>query len=264
MLPRCVSTTPAQPRRAERGGTAAFEDVSMPGNDPLEVPLEDRLERAPEGRAIRHGEPADQPARPEALPHAVRPEEQARRRRRRAMDVEAEIGDHEGPRRAMEEDHLVEPEALEEAALDAPRPRRGRPIGERGVEGERSPPPRRARRGQKLGGRKLSRRPIREPPVRFGDHDEGDPAQPVELLSELWRDGTGRMEDELSAVESDHRHAHGDRNQAGPPAELVLDAPQIGVVLDQRQRVSLPSPASKTRCQYPTSIHRSNLNPISP
>jgi hypothetical protein len=43
------------------------------------------------------------------------------------------------------------------------------------------------------------------------------------------------MEDELSVGESDHRHANGDPDQPALPTELVLGAPEIRVVLNQRQ-----------------------------
>jgi len=54
-----------------------LDDFSVPGNDSPAVPLQHALERVPEGAAIGH-DMAKDPARPEALPHAVRPEEQAR------------------------------------------------------------------------------------------------------------------------------------------------------------------------------------------
>jgi hypothetical protein len=43
------------------------------------------------------------------------------------------------------------------------------------------------------------------------------------------------MEDEPPVAEPDYRHANGDRNQPDLPTELVLGAPQIRVVPNQRQ-----------------------------
>ena len=54
----------------------------------------------------------------------------------------------------------------------------------------------------------------------------------VEVAMKLGGDGDWRMEDEPSATEPQHRHPNRDRNQAGLPTELVLDTPEIPVVLD--------------------------------
>ena len=62
--------------------------------------------------------------------------------------------------------------------------------------------------------------------------DESYRAEGIEFRLEPRRDRNRRMQDEASVVESKHGHTNRDRDQSGLPAELVLTAPEIGVMLD--------------------------------
>ena len=130
----------------------------------------------------------------------------------------------------MEENYLLRAKTTHAKALDLTPPRGGWLISERSVKGERLPPPRSAGSGQELSRVVALRSLTRELSVRLRNHDKADRAESIEFLSKLRRDGTRRMEDELSVGESEHRHANRDRNQPGLPTELVLGAPEIRVV----------------------------------
>ena len=90
------------------------------------------------------------------------------------MDVEAQVCEHEGPRRPMEENHLVEAKPEHEMALDLAIPRRGWLITQRSMKGEQLTPPRSARSSQTLGRRVDLRSVTREPSVGSGYYDEAD------------------------------------------------------------------------------------------
>jgi len=220
-----------------------LEDISVPRNDSLEVPPQHVLQRMPEGRAIRH-QLARDPARPEALPRAVRPEEQASGPGWRALNVEAQIGEHQAPRRSVEEKHLVEAKTEHEMALDSTGPRGGGLICEGRLKGERLAPPRSAWSSQELSGRVAPGSLAGEPSVRPWNDDEADRTEGIDLLSKFRRDGDRRMENESPVAEPDDGHADGDRNQAGLPAELVFGAPKIRIVPNQRQW-SAPRPRER-------------------
>jgi hypothetical protein len=130
----------------------------------------------------------------------------------------------------MKENHLVEPKAEYEMALDLTGPRSGRLIRERGVKGDGLSSPRSAGSGQELSRGVALRNLTREPSVRLRNHDEADRAESIEFRLKFRKDRTRRMEDELSIGELEHRHANRDWNHPDPPTELVLGAPEIRVV----------------------------------
>lgn len=148
------------------------------------------------------------------------------------MDVETQVGEHQGPRRPMQQNHLLQAKAEHEKAVDLALPRGGWLISERGVKVERLPTRRSAGSGQELGRGVALRNPIGEPSVRSRNHDEADLADRVEFLLEFGRDRDRRMENELSVGEPKHRHANGNGNQPGRPGELMLGAPEIRGVSD--------------------------------
>ena len=132
----------------------------------------------------------------------------------------------------MEEHDLVESKASYEKAIELARPRSGRLIGERRMQVDGSSSQWSTRRGQELSLRENPGSSSRKLTVCTRNHDEPDWAERIELLSQLSRDWNRRMEDEPPVVESNDRHANRDRNQASLPAELVLGAPQVRVMLD--------------------------------
>ena len=146
------------------------------------------------------------------------------------MDVEAQVREHQGPRRPMEENHLVEAKAEHEMGLELAGPRGEWVIPERSVKGERPPSRRSVGGGQELSGGVALRSLTREPSVGVGNDDEADGAKCAEFISKFRRDGDGRMEDELPVGEPDYSHANRDPNQPSLPTEQVLGAPEIRVV----------------------------------
>ena len=220
------------PGRADCGGLRVVNDISVAWNNALEVPQESALERVSEARVIRHSDPADDPAGPEVLPHAVRAEEHSCDPRWRTLDVEAQVSDNQCPGRPMEEQHFAKAKAGDEQALDLTLPLRRWRVGERAVKRNRLPLPRRAGCAEELSGGIRLRSLRRELPVRVRDHNEADWAHSVDLFSKLRGNGDRRMEDQLAAGESDHRHANRDLYQPGLPTKLVLGTPEIRVVLN--------------------------------
>jgi DNA gyrase inhibitor GyrI len=67
-----------QPRRSEGILPADLEDISVAWDDPVEVPLEDSLDRFAEGVTVRHEEEPNHAAWTKTLPSSIRTKEGAR------------------------------------------------------------------------------------------------------------------------------------------------------------------------------------------
>lgn len=142
----------------------------------------------------------------------------------------------------MKQDHFLQSKAAHEKEPDLIFPRSGWLISERGSVVERLPARRGAGSRQEPSPREGLESSSRELAVRSGDYDEADRAKSPQLPLELARYRYGRMEDQLTAGKSEYRHSNRDPDQAGLPAEFVLGAPEVRVVLDQRQSTAFLLP----------------------
>ncbi len=148
------------------------------------------------------------------------------------MDIETQVSDQEGPGQRVKEHDLVEAKASHEKTLDLTGPFSRRAIRERGWRLFRRSARWKTRSGNELSVREELRSLSRKPPMCTWNDDEPNWTERIEFLPKLRRDGDRGMQDEPPVVESKHRHANRDRDQASLPAELMLDAPEVGVVLD--------------------------------
>ena len=132
----------------------------------------------------------------------------------------------------MEENHFVEAKPEHEKALDLASPCCRWVIRERSTKRERSPPAWSTGSGQQLSGGEALRSASSKLSVRLRNYDEANLAESIELLSKSGKNRDRRMENEPPVAQPDYRHADGNPDQAGLPAELMLGAPKIRVVLD--------------------------------
>jgi hypothetical protein len=66
---------------------------------------------------------------------------------------------------------------------------------------------------------------------RPGNYDEAHGAESPQLRSKPGRDWNRRVEHELTVIEPEDGHSNRNPDQAGLPTKLVLDTPEVAVVL---------------------------------